>query len=182
MGFAALITWFAAVLAGLYMFTVWLIENDVTARNTAPSQLPVPVIFAHLVLAVAGLGVWVAYLVLDRETLAWAAFGVLCLIGLLGVTMFARWIPVYRDPAPAAGGDQVAVYRDAARVGRPGQYPVFGDTATAGRPGQIPVEVNPVQAVPAEGNFPVAVVAVHGLLAGSTLVLVFLTALGVGGS
>jgi hypothetical protein len=41
------------------------------------------------------------------------------------------------------------------------------------------VETN---AGPAEGNFPVAVVAIHGLLAGSTLVLVFLTALGVGGS
>jgi len=167
------------VLAGLYMFTVWLIENDVTAPHTAPSQLPVPVIFTHLVLAVTGLGVWVAYLVLDRETLAWTAFGVLCLIVLLGLSMFARWIPVYRDPATAGDGDQAPVYPDTARVGHPGQYPVFADTATAGRPGQIPVETN---LVPAEGNFPVAVVAVHGLLAGATLVLVFLTALGVGGS
>src|SRR5215471_5516355 len=162
MGFAALITWFAAVLAGLYMFTVWLIENDVTSRHTVPSQLPVPVIFTHLGLAVA-----------------WTAFGVLCLIVLLGLTMFARWIPVYRDPATAGDGDQIPVYPDTVRVGHPGQYPVFGHTATAGRPGRIPVETNPV---PAEGNFPVAVVAVHGLLAGSTLVLVFLTALGVGGS
>jgi len=179
MGFAALITWFAAVLAGLYMFTVWLIENDVTSRHTAPSQLPVPVIFTHLGLAVTGMGVWVAYLVLDRPTLAWTAFGVLCLIVLLGLTMFARWIPVYRDPATAGDGDQIPVYPDTVRVGHPGQYPVFGHTATAGSPGRIPVETNPV---PAEGNFPVAVVAVHGLLAGSTLVLVFLTALGVGGS
>ena len=179
MGFAALITWFATVLAGLYMFTVWLIENDVTSRHTASSQLPVPVVFTHLGLAVAGLGVWVAYLVLDRETLAWTAFGVLCLIVLLGLTMFARWIPVYRDPATAGDGDQIPVYPDTVRVGLPGQYPVFGDTAAAGRPGRIPVEAN---LVPAEGNFPVAVVAVHGLLAGSTLVLVFLTALGIGGS
>jgi len=179
MGFAALITWFATVLAGLYMFTVWLIENDVTSRHTASSQLPVPVVFTHLGLAVAGLGVWVAYLVLDRETLAWTAFGVLCLIVLLGLTMFARWIPVYRDPATAGDGDQIPVYPDTVRVGHPGQYPVFGDTAAAGRPGRIPVEAN---LVPAEGNFPVAVVAVHGLLAGSTPVLVFLTALGIGGS
>jgi hypothetical protein len=179
MGFAALITWFAAVLAGLYMFTVWLIENDVTSRHTAPSQLRVPVIFTHLGLAVTGLGVWVAYLVLDRPTLAWTAFGMLCLIALLGLTMFARWIPVYRDPGTAGDRDRNPVYPDTVRVGHPGQYPVFGHAATAGRPGEIPVETNPV---PAEGNFPVAVVAVHGLLAGSTLVLVFLTALGVGGS
>jgi hypothetical protein len=36
-------------------------------------------------------------------------------------------------------------------------------------------------AVPAEGNFPVAVVAVHGLLAVSTLVLALLTVLGTSG-
>ena len=36
-------------------------------------------------------------------------------------------------------------------------------------------------AVPAEGNFPVAVVAAHGLLAISTLVLALLTVLGSGG-
>ncbi len=35
---------------------------------------------------------------------------------------------------------------------------------------------------PAEQNFPVPVVVMHGLLAATTLVLVFLTAVGVGGS
>jgi hypothetical protein len=148
-GFAALITWFATMLAGLYMLTVWLIENDVTSRHAAPSQLSVPVIVTHLLLAVTGLAVWVAYLILDRETLAWAAFGLLGAVVLLGVTMFARWIPVYRAPAVSARLLQSS-----------------GETL----------------AVPAESNFPVAVVATHGLLAGSTLVLVFLTASGIGGS
>jgi hypothetical protein len=36
--------------------------------------------------------------------------------------------------------------------------------------------------IPAEQHFPVAVVALHGLLAVTTVVLVLLTALGVGGS
>ena len=35
---------------------------------------------------------------------------------------------------------------------------------------------------PAEQNFPVPIVALHGLLAVTTVVLVFLTAIGVGGS
>ena len=35
---------------------------------------------------------------------------------------------------------------------------------------------------PAEQHFPVSVVSLHGLLAATTLVLVFLTAIGVGGS
>jgi hypothetical protein len=42
--------------------------------------------------------------------------------------------------------------------------------------------VGGVGAQPAERHFPVAIVAGHGLLAATTLVLVLLTALGVGGS
>jgi hypothetical protein len=40
----------------------------------------------------------------------------------------------------------------------------------------------PVPGAPPEGNFPLVVVVAHGLFATSTVVLVLLTALGVGGS
>src|SRR5262249_59547971 len=73
--------------------------NDVIGRHAAPSQLRVPVIFGHLALAIAGLGVWVAYLVLDRDVLAWASVATLTAVILLGITMFARWLLVYREPA-----------------------------------------------------------------------------------
>jgi hypothetical protein len=39
-----------------------------------------------------------------------------------------------------------------------------------------------VEGRPAEQHFPVAIVGLHGLLAATTLVLVLLTAIGVGGS
>ena len=104
MGFATVITWFATVLMGLFMLTVALIENDVTGQGVAPSRLPVPVIFAHLLLAASGLTVWVAFLAFDRKTLAWAAVGILGAIALLGATMFARWIPVYRAGATRPAG------------------------------------------------------------------------------
>ena len=129
------------------MLAVWLIENDVTGEGVAPSRLPVPVIFVHLALAATGLTVWVTYLIFNRTTLGWAAVGILVAIALLGATMFARWIPVYRGPARAAGPAQPS-----------------GDGL----------------AVPAEGNFPVAVVTAHGLLAVSTLVLALVTVLGPG--
>ena len=147
MEFAALITWFVAILAGLYMLAVWLIENDVTSRATR-SRLPAPVVFSHLFLAAAGFAVWVGYLVLDRKALAWAACAVLLGIAALGLAMFLRWIPVYRGPGEPVGppGASQAVYE-----------------------------------IPAEGHFPVVLVACHGLLAVTTLILVLLTALGVGG-
>src|SRR5215813_6487225 len=167
MGYAALITWFAAVLAGLYMLTVWLIENDVTGQHSAPSQLRVPVIFTHLTLAVSGLCVWVAYLVLDRDPLAWTALGVLATVILLGLTMFARWLPVYREPPVVA-----------AAAPAPGPAWPMEPASSAGRTSTA----EQVLAAPAESHFPVVVIAAHGLLAGATLVLVLLTMLGIGGS
>ncbi|MGH3159259.1 MAG: hypothetical protein ACRDNF_22160 [Streptosporangiaceae bacterium] len=142
MAIAALIIWLATAFAGLYMLAVWLIESDVTGRGSAASRLPAVVIFGHLSLALGGVGLWIGYLVVDKTTLAWAALG--CLIGIagLGLTMFARWIPVYQ------GLDL------ASEVGPP---------------------------IPPERNFPLAVVASHGLLAVSTFSLVLLTCLGVGG-
>jgi hypothetical protein len=159
-GFATVIIWFSTVLIGLYMLAVWLIENDVTGHGVMPSRLPVPVIFGHLLLAATGLGVWVAYLVLDKMALAWTAIGILGAIAGLGATMFLRWIPVYRGPART---NQAQI---------PG-----GALPVAASPAQIPAGA---LAVPAEGNFPVTIVVTHGLLAVSTLVLALLTAFGVG--
>jgi hypothetical protein len=133
------------VLLGLYMLAVWLIENDVTGRGVTPSRLPVPVVFAHLGLAATGLSVWVAFLIFNRKALAWTAVGILFAVALLGLTMFARWIPVHRGPS---------------------------------RPVSPPQPPASALAVPAEGNFPVVVVAAHGLLAVTTLILALLTALG----
>jgi hypothetical protein len=157
MRFVALIVWFVTALWGLYMLAVWLIENDATRQGNAASRLPLPVILAHVSLAVTGLVVWVAYLLLDRPVLAWTAVGMLVGIALLGLAMFARWIPVYR------------MADDGVRV------PV-GATAGGTLAGRPPREL------PAEGSFPLLIVLAHGAFAVSTVVLVVLSALGVGGS
>jgi hypothetical protein len=161
MRFVALIVWFITALWGLYMLAVWLIENDATRQGTAASRLPLPVILAHVTFAVTGLGVWVAYLLVDRPALAWTAVGILVAIALLGLSMFARWIPVYR-----MAGDEVSVPVGATAPGVPGAAP--------GMPS--------LRESPAEGSFPLLIVLAHGVFAASTVVLVVLTALGVGGS
>ena len=123
MGFAALITWFVAILAGLYMLAVWLIENDITSRAT-PSRLPAPVIFGHLFLAATGFALWVGYLVMHRRTLAWAAVAVLLGIATLGLTMFLRWIPVYygSPDSPVRPASSLAAVSDAPAEGH---FPVI---------------------------------------------------------
>lgn len=97
MGFAALVTWCGTVLLGLYMVTVWLIEYDPARWGGTASRLPPAVVFSHLTLALSGLVVWIIYLVTDGQRLAWIAVGTLTVIALLGLLMFARWIPAYRS-------------------------------------------------------------------------------------
>jgi hypothetical protein len=151
MDIAALITWVITALGGLYMLGIWIQRGGVRQQQTGTSRLPAPVVFGHFALAAVGLVVWIVYVVADRSALAWASFGLLLPVALLGFVMLARWIPVRRERATA----------DAA-------------VAAAG-PGAEGT-------VPAERHFPVPVVLAHGLLAVVTLVLVLLSALGVGDS
>lgn len=160
MEIAALVTWLVTAVGGFVMLGVWLSRGGARAQSrasatagvggagagtteavtTSPTRLAPPLVFGHLLLAVAGLVVWIIYLVTDSSGLAWTAFVVLLPVAVLGFTMLARWI---------GAGDH--------RRG----------TNAAGRP---------------ESHFPLPVVIGHGLFAVATVLLVLLTALGIGGS
>ena len=106
MSLAALFTWIVTAGAGLYLLTIWLIEYDRDFQSAAATRLPVPVISAHALLAVAGLVVWALYLITDTSRLAYAAALTLVVVAALGLTMAVRWISVYRahDAAAVRGG------------------------------------------------------------------------------
>lgn len=102
MSLAALLTWIITAGAGLYLLTIWLIEYDREFQSAAATRLPVPVISAHALLAVAGLGVWGVYLITDTPRLALAAAATLVVVAALGLTMAVRWFAVYRAHDSAA--------------------------------------------------------------------------------
>ena len=104
MSVAALFTWMITILAGLILLVIWIIEYDREFQSAAATRLPVPVISAHALLAMGGLLLWISYLLLDEERLAWATVAVLGTVAILGLIMAARWIRVYRafgDPGPS---------------------------------------------------------------------------------
>lgn len=152
MSIAALIAWVVTAAGGFVLLATWIAKGG--ARTPRTSHFPPAVIFGHFALAAAGLVVWIFYLIADKAVLAWIAFALLILVALLGFTMFVRWIPSYRA-------------RGTVTAGGSGAGP---DATTAGDQG------------PAERHFPVAVVGAHGVLAVATVVLVLLTALGIGES
>ncbi|MGI5337592.1 hypothetical protein ACQEVS_09455 [Streptomyces sp. CA-181903] len=99
MRIAALITWVITALGGFHMLGVWIRRGGVRQQRTGTSRLPAPVVFGHFALAAIGLVVWIGYLATGRSALAWAAFGLLLPVALLGFVMPARWIPAYRARA-----------------------------------------------------------------------------------
>jgi hypothetical protein len=155
MSFVAVITWFITICFGLLLLGIWLVEYDRDGRRGGSSRLPVPVISGHALLAVAGVPIWLVYLVTDERRLAWVAASIVVGVALLGLTMFVRWIGVYRTSRVVAA-------------------PVAVTSTTA-----FGVASEPAPAAPPERNFPVAVVLCHGVFALTTVVLVLLTTFGV---
>lgn len=104
MSIAALFTWMGTILAGLILLVIWIIEYDRDFQSAAATRLPVPVIAAHALLGMGGLMLWIGYLLVGNERLAWATVAALGTVALLGLIMAARWIRVYRavvDPGPS---------------------------------------------------------------------------------
>lgn len=104
MNVAALFTWMVTILAGLILLVIWIIEYDHEFQSAAATRLPVPVISAHALLGMGGLMLWISYLLIGEQRLAWATVAALGTVAVLGLIMAARWIHVYRavaDPGPA---------------------------------------------------------------------------------
>ncbi len=104
MSVAALFTWMGTICAGLVLFVIWIIEYDREFQSAAATRLPVPVISAHALLGMGGLLLWIGYLLVGQERLAWATVAALSAVALLGLIMARRWIRVYRsfvDPGPS---------------------------------------------------------------------------------
>jgi len=182
----ALIAWVITVLAGLFLLAIWLIEYDPDVQRAAATRLPVPVISSHAALAVCGLIVWVTYLITGEDQFAYATLAILIGVVILGITMAIRWVKVYRTTeAPQKRAAKVPAVPAAAGVGTSATINVFDaaprpDPASAnGSSGGVRASSNLI--VPPERHFPLAVVIGHGVFAVTTVVLVLLSVLGLGG-
>jgi hypothetical protein len=163
MSVAALVAWLLTAGLGLYMFTIWLIEDDGSEDGKSYRRLRAPVVFSHAGLAVTGLGVWFIYIYVNLSRLAWITILILVLVATLGVFMFTRWIPVHRMASTPPG--LAARHEAGLASGRPGQ--------AAGRLGDRPDRPFPgAEPLPPERNFPLPVVLLHGVFAVTTLTLV----------
>ena len=109
MDIAALVAWVVTALGGFVLLGRWITRGGLRQQQTGTTRFPAPLVFGHFLLAAAGLVVWIVYLAVDRQALAWTAFGLLVVVALFGFTLFARWLPGRRTAAP--GGAEAPAER-----------------------------------------------------------------------
>jgi hypothetical protein len=162
MALAALVTWVITAALGFFMLGTWISQGGARATEGSASNFRPPVVFGHFLLAAGGLVLWIVYLLADSRALAWVAFIDLLVVAGIGDILVLRW---FKDRRTTAGS---AVRTDGGRGATRGQ----ATTATSA----------PTAPDLAEQRIPLAAVASHGVFAVTTVVLVLLTALGVGAS
>jgi hypothetical protein len=163
MAVAALVAWLLTAGLGLYMFAIWLIEDDGTIDGKSYRRLRAPVVFGHAGLAVIGLCVWFISIYVHINSLSWVTLLILALVATLGVFMFTRWIPVHRM---YSGSEDLPARQEAGMAqGRAGP----GGTRLYEAGGQ---PIRALEPMPPERNFPLPVVLLHGVLAVTTVTLV----------
>ena len=152
MEIAALITWIITAGFGAFMLARWASRGGLRHTEGRGTHLPPYRVFTHFGLAAAGLVLWIIYLVTDSTLLAWIAFADLVVVAIVGLVMVTQWAK-----------DGRAAMAAAAATGSPFRADASG------------VDL-------AEQHIPRPPVVLHGIFAVSTVVLVLLSALGIGGS
>ena len=152
MAIAALVTWLITAGFGFFMLIRWATRGGLREVPGAGTNFPRVRVFAHFGLAAAGLIVWIIYLVTGNTLWAWIAVADLILVALLGGLLVRQWTK-----------DGRAAMASAAR----------SDTGAA------PSAAGTVDL--AEQHIPRPPVVLHGVFAVSTVILVLLSAFGVGG-
>jgi hypothetical protein len=153
MAIAALITWIITAGFGSFMLIRWATRGGLRQVPGAGTNFPRVRVFAHFGLAAAGLIVWIIYLVTGNTLWAWIAVADLILVALLGGLLVRQWTK-----------DGRAAMASAARSDAPAAPPAAGAVDLA------------------EQHIPRPPVVLHGVFAVSTVILVLLSAIGIGGS
>jgi manganese efflux pump family protein len=170
MGVAALAAWLVTAGSGAYVLGSWIAHGGKLRRRAGSTSTgsPPTVIFGHFGLALSGLVIWVAYLVTGWAALAWTAVGVLLPVAGLGMATLVVGLPGYR--APAVTGHEAQTIRVGAGDAR---------TISCGKDGSQPAVTGAhSRGAPVRARLSPLVVAGHGLLAVTTMLLVLLAALG----
>jgi hypothetical protein len=176
---AALVAWLVTAAAGSYLLAGWLRHGGWRRRRGRAEGrvqgraggMPPAIILGHFGLAVTGLGLWIAFMASDVRALAWAAASLLLPTAGLGMATLVTALPEPAGPESAEpeSAEPESVEAESGLPGSAGPLPPDS--------GRLATRIAATTA-PARVRMPVAVIALHGVLATATMLLVLLAAIG----
>jgi hypothetical protein len=200
MGVAALIAWLVTAASGAYVLGSWIARGGTLRRRpgsggTGGTGSPPSVIFGHFGLALGGLASWATYLVTGWAALAWVSVGALLPVAGLGMATLAIGLPHGRRRAAGRSAPEEADLAGAAikpSGGAAGGSATASDTPLDGGPSgstrtavvdaggksRDRTDTDASGRMPAKARLSPLVVAGHGVLAVTTMLLVLLATLG----
>jgi hypothetical protein len=198
---AALAAWAITAAAGARLLAGWLAHGGLRRRFTRVAGVPRPVVAGHAALALTGLGIWIAFLVTGATALAWTAVGVVLAVAGLGMATLAGGLPEGAAETAAGAGPGGAERASTKLTGTgsagtrsAGSGPVDSGSVGSGSVGSGSARSRSEAAGPAGAGVlpsrittiqlpsgkPLALIALHGTLAATTILLVVLAAIGAG--
>ena len=181
---AALISWLVTAAAGLYLLAGWLTRARSGRPRVRAGGPPPAVIGAHASLGLAGLGVWIAYMATAEPALGWIAVGTTFLLAGLGMATLLTAGPDAQRSGPLAANATTATTAttDAIDTAAIDTATATASTAPASTATANTAIISAATASPrtSGGLPPVLVIALHGVLATITILLVLLAVIGAG--
>jgi manganese efflux pump family protein len=180
---AALAAWAVTVAAGARLLAGWIASGGLRRRYTRVAGVPRAVIVGHFTLALTGLGIWIGFLATGLPGLAWAGVAAVLSVAGLGMATLAGGLPQAQQAAGLGVATLASGLPQAHQAAGPG-----GDSQPATALGTAvppePAGTTPRSARTTTIEMPagqsLAVIALHGVLAAATILLVVLAAIGAG--
>jgi hypothetical protein len=184
---AALIAWVLTASIGVYMLHTWVARGGLRRQRATGVGVPPAVVFSHASAALTGLAIWISFLEVSWDPLAWLGVALIAAAIALGVCTVTLWTPYpvivppeegeagegppkggpggWVPPGEAPGGSGGVVPPDSAEITDEMIASLLADPFPARRRPQLKL----VSLVP----------VVHGLGALTTFMLAVLTAISV---
>jgi manganese efflux pump family protein len=169
---AALTSWLVTAAAGLYLLAGWLTGTRSGRPHIRDGGPPPLVIGAHASIGLAGLAVWIAYMASAEPALGWIAVGITFLLAGLGMATLLTAAPDAQRSGPLTANATTASAAPADGM--------EASTATARTATASTATISAATATARGGRAPVLVIALHGVLATITILLVLLAVIGAG--
>jgi manganese efflux pump family protein len=171
---AALTSWLVTAAAGLYLLAGWLTRTRSGRPRIRDGGPPPAVIGGHAGLGLAGLGVWIAYMATAEPALGWIAVGITFLLAGLGMATLLTATPDAQRSGPMTANATTAstATTTAMEAGAATARTAVASTAST--------DSVPASPQTPGGRPPVLVIALHGVLATITILLVLLAVIGAG--